>query len=138
MVNINTLADELAEKGKDIESGFLFEVNPIPGEVEVLQIIIEDREEFPVFISTSEEQILCITYLFKEDEVKPEAMDEMNKAMLLTNISMPLSTFGKIDGQYIIYGALSVESGLEEIVHEIEMLSGNVIEAIEAMSDYLK
>ena len=138
MVDINKLADELAKKGKDIESGFLFEVNPIPGEVEVLQIIIEDREELPIFISASEEQVLCITYLFTEDEVKSDSVDEMNRAMLLTNISMPLSAFGKIDGQYVVYGALSVKSDLEDIIHELETLSGNAIEAIEAMSDYLK
>ena len=138
MVDINRLANDLAEQGKDIENSFLFEVNPIPGEVEVLQIIIEDREELPVFISASEEQVLCITYLFKEDEVKSDMVDEMNRAMLSTNISMPLSAFAKIDDQYVVYGALSVKADLEDIVHEIETLSGNAIEAIEAMSDYLK
>ena len=138
MVDMNKLAGELAEKGKDIESGFLFEVNPIPCEVEVLQIIIEDREELPIFVSTSEEQILCITYLFKEGEVKTESFDEMNKAMLLTNISMPLSSFAKIDDQYVIYGALSVNSSLSDVVHELEILSGNAIDAIDAMTNYLK
>ena len=138
MVEITKLADQLTISGKDVESGFLFEVNPIPGEIEVLQIIIEDKEELPIFISVSEEQILCITYLFKEDEVKQDSANEMNSAMLSTNISMPLSAFAKIDDQYVIYGALSVKSDLEDIIHEIEVLSGNAIEAIEAMSDYLK
>lgn len=138
MIDISKLADNLTKSGKDAESGFLFEVNPIPGDIEVLQIIIEDREELPIFISASEEQVLCITYLFKEEEVKPDAIDEMNGAMLSTNISMPLSAFAKIDNQYVIYGALSVKSELEDIVHEIEVLSGNAIEAIEAMSEYLK
>lgn len=138
MVDITKLADQLSETGKNIESGFLFEVNPIPGEVEVLQIVIEDREELPVFISASEEQILCITYLFKDDEVEDSNLNEMHAAMLSTNISMPLSAFSKIDSQYVIYGALSVKSELEDIVHELEVLSGNAIEALEAMSDYLK
>ena len=138
MVEITKLADQLTISGKDVESGFLFEVNPIPGEIEVLQIIIEDKEELPIFISVSEEQILCITYLFKEDEIKQDSVNEMNSAMLSTNISMPLSAFAKIDEQYVIYGALSVKSDLKDIIHEIEVLSGNAIEAIEAMSDYLK
>lgn len=138
MVEISKLADQLTNSGKDIESGFLFDVNPIPGEIEVLQIIIEDREELPIFISVSEEQILCITYLFKEDEVKQDSVNELNSAMLSINISMPLSAFAKIDDQYVIYGALSVKSDLKDIIHEIEVLSGNAIEAIEAMSDYLK
>lgn len=138
MINISNLASELTERGKDIENGFLFEVNPIPGEIEVLQIIIEDTEELPIFISTSEDQVLCITYLFQEGEVKSELINEMNRAMLSTNISMPLSAFAKIGNQYVVYGALSVKSDLDDIVHEIEILSGNAIEAIEAMSEYLK
>jgi uncharacterized protein YjfI (DUF2170 family) len=137
MVDLKTLANQLADKGKGAENGFPFEVNPIPGEVEVLQIIVEDREELPIFVSASEEQILCIAYLFKEEEVKSGTIDEMNKAMLTANISIPLSSFAKIDDQYVIYGALSVNSNLEDIVHEIEVLSSNVLEAIEAMSDYL-
>jgi uncharacterized protein YjfI (DUF2170 family) len=137
MVDLKTLANELAEKGKDAERGFPFEVNPIPGEVEVLQIIVEDREELPIFVSASKEQILCIAYLFKNEEVKAGNVDEMNKAMLAANISIPLSSFALVDDQYVIYGALSVNSSLEDIVHEIEVLSSNTIEAIEAMSDYL-
>ena len=138
MVDISKLAEQLTNNGKGVDNGFIFDVNPIPGEIEVLQIIIEDKEELPVFISVSEEQILCITYLFKDDEVKEDMADEMNKAMLLTNISMPLSAFAKIDNQYVIYGSLSVKSDINDIIHEMEVLSGNAVEAIGAMSDYLK
>lgn len=138
MVDITKLANELVQEGKNTEAGFLFEVNPIPGEVEVLQIIVEDREELPIFVSASDEQILCIAYLFKEDEVKSEMMNEMNQAMLQANIPVPLSSFAKIDDQYVIFGALSVNSSLEDVVHEIDTLSSNTLDAIEAMSAYLK
>jgi uncharacterized protein YjfI (DUF2170 family) len=137
MINVKTLAGELVKRGQDAESDFHFEVNPIPGEVEVLQIVVEDREELPIFVSASEEQVLCIAYLFKGEEIKSGAVDEMNRAMLTANISIPLSAFGKIDDQYVIYGALSAHSNLEDIIHELEVLSNNAIEAIEAMSDYL-
>lgn len=138
MVDLNTLAQQLSEQGDKAERGFPFDVTPIPGEVEVLQITVEDREELPIFISVSEEQILCIAYLFKQEEVKEELCHEMNHAMLRSNISIPLSAFAQIDDQYVIYGALSVNSSLDDLVHEIEVLSSNTIEAIEAMSDYLQ
>ena len=64
-------------------------------------------------------------------------VDEMNKAMLSANISIPLSSFALLEDQYVIYGALSVHSSLQDIVHELEVLSSNTIEAIDAMSDYL-
>ena len=44
-----------------------FEVQPIPGDVEVLQISVEEREELPIYISIAEDEILCISYLFTED-----------------------------------------------------------------------
>jgi uncharacterized protein len=138
MVDLKTLAHQLSEQGKSTESGFPFEVNPIPGEVEVLQIIVEDREELPIFVSVSPDRILCMAYLFKKDEVKPESYNEMAHAMLASNITMPLSAFSIIEDQYIVYGALSVNSSLADIIHEIQMLSSNTLEAIEAMKDYLK
>ncbi len=137
MNELSTLANRLAEKGKESGNGFPFEVNPIPGEVEVLQIVIEDREELPIFISVSEEQILCMSYLFKQDEIKSGKENEINKAMLIANISMPLSAFSLIDDQYVIYGSLSVNSSLDDITHEIEILSDNILESIEAMREYL-
>lgn len=138
MVDINTLANKLSTEGSDSPKSFVFEVNPIPGDVEVLQIIVEDKEELPIFVSTSQEQILCIAYLFKKDEVKADHLDKINSEMLQTNINIPLSAFGLIDDQYVIYGSLSVNSSIDDVVHEIEVLSNNSIDAIEAMSEYLK
>lgn len=137
MVDLKTLANQLVEKGKEEAGSFAFEVSPIPGEVEVLQIIVEDQEELPIFISASDEQVLCIAYLFKEAEVKDGLLDQMNAAMLTANISIPLSAFAKIESQYVIYGALSANSSIDDITHEIEILANNTIEAIEAMSSYL-
>lgn len=137
MVDVTTLAQKLIEQGKDASRGFPFEVTPIPGDVEVLQITIEDKQELPIFVSVSEEQILCIAYLFKTDEVKPDNINDINRVMLSANISIPLSAFGLVGDQYVIYGALSTQSSMEDIVHELEALSSNTIEAIEVMSDYL-
>jgi uncharacterized protein YjfI (DUF2170 family) len=120
-------------EGRDLP----FDVVPIPGDVEVLQILVEDREELPIYISASEEQILCIAYLFEEGEIKPGKKAEMHDTMLKANISVPLSSFGIVEERYVIFGALSVNSSLEDILHEIEMLSSNTLEAIDAMRDFL-
>jgi uncharacterized protein YjfI (DUF2170 family) len=136
MVDITTLT----AAGQNHESGFPFQVEAIStaDDVEVLKVSVEDREELPIFISTSPEQILCIVYLFKQQEVQQEKLAAMNEAMLASNISMPLSSFAYIEDQYVVYGALSVKSSLEDVLHEIEVLSSNAIEAIEALKDYLK
>ncbi|MDX8384033.1 MAG: DUF2170 family protein [Ghiorsea sp.] len=137
MLNLQTLANQLAEQGQDAERGFPFQVNALPGDVEVLQILVEDREELPIFVSASEEQVLCIAYLFKESEVKADMLDEMSSTMLSANISIPLSSFGKIGDQYVVYGALSVSSSIEDVVHELEVLASNMVEALEVMSSFL-
>ncbi|MDA9817841.1 YjfI family protein [Flavobacteriaceae bacterium] len=138
MTNIKDLADKLIKIGEDEKSNFSFQINPIPGEVEVLQILIEDREELPIFISLSLEQILCISYIFKENEIKENLLPQLHESMLIANTPMPLSAFAKIDDQYVIYGAMSINSSIDDIIHEIETLSDNTIDAIETMSDYLK
>jgi len=137
MVEINKLADELSNYEMSDE-GLPFEVQPIPGEVEVLQVLVEGREELPIFISYADREIICMSYLFKKDEVKDAGANEMNGAMLAINIAMPLSSFATVDDQYVVFGALSAESDLKAIVHEIEILSDNTMEAIDSLRDYLK
>ncbi len=141
MVDLKTLATQLSEQGKPITDGITsqlsFEVHPIPGEIEVLQILVEGREELPIYISATKEQILCIAYLFTEDEVKSDMCADLNTAMLTASIAVPLSSFALVEDQYVLYGALAVSSSLDDIIHEILVLSSNVIDAIEVMSDYL-
>ncbi len=139
MVDLGNLAEQLTERGSNAaDSGFFFEVNTIPGDVDVLQVVVEDRDELPIFVSASESQLLCIAYLFREDEVKEDAVADMHRAMLASNVPMPLSSFATIDGQYVVFGALSVNSGIEDIVHELETLASNAVDAIEAMQSFLK
>jgi len=136
MVNPHMLADTLEQKGQQ-EGNLTFSINRLSGENNVLQIIIENREDLPVFLSISEEQILCIAYLFGIKEVKQEYIHEMNQAMLTANINIPLSSFAIVGSQYVLYGSLSVNSSINEIVYEVETLSNNTLESIEAMRDYL-
>ncbi len=137
MTDLNSLAEELAEKGRDLQQGTNFEVTPIPGDVAVFQILVEDQEELPLFLSGSDGQILCIAYLFRKHEVAPDSRDEMNEVMLAANVSMPLSSFALIDDQYVVFGALSAKASIEDVLHEIEVLSSNAIEAIDVLADYL-
>lgn len=138
MTTIQTLARELSILGSKAEVRPQFEVQPIPGEVEVLKITIEDAEELPIFLSIADLQILCISYLWKESEVKEERRVEMLEAMLEMNIPMPLSSFAKIGDQYVVFGALSIKANKEEVLHELEMLSNNAVAVIKEMAEFLK
>ncbi len=120
------------------EEGLSFSAEIIPGEVDVLQVTVQDREEFPIYITTDDSQILCVTHLWQESEVKKELREELLDALLTMNVPMPLSSFSKVGNQYILFGALTSTSSIEDIQYEISVLSENTLDAIEAINDYLK
>lgn len=136
-MNIHKIANHLNALADNSETGLIFDCQPISGEVDVLQVSVIGREELPIFISVTDDQILCITYLWGEEEVKSDRIADMHTAMLEMNIPMPLSSFSKIGDKYVIFGALSINSSFDDIEHEIDVLNSNAIEIIDDMSDYL-
>ena len=136
--NMATL--DLAQRILEIGSfdGFEFDCQPIPGEIELLQVTVSEFEDLPVFVSVTETQILCITYLFAESDLDPAQRSDILEEMLTLNIPMPLSSFAKIDDRYVVFGALAIGSGIEEICHELITLTENCAEALLALEEYLK
>ena len=86
----------------------------------------------------TDNQILCITYLFAESDLDPAQRSDILEEMLTLNIPMPLSSFAKIDDRYVVFGALAIGSGIEEICHELITLTENCAEALLALEEYLK
>ncbi|MBT4837837.1 MAG: DUF2170 family protein [Methylococcales bacterium] len=123
---------------KKINDLFECHAEIIEGEVNILQVIVDDREEFPIYITVDESQILCITHLWHESEVQDGKREELMDALLTMNIPMPLSAFSKVGDQYILFGALSPNSLVDDILHEIDVLSDNTLDAVEASAEYLK
>ena len=131
--------EDLAMQLSNLEdlNGYQLDCQPIPGETDVLQITVGDFDELPSYVSVTDTQILCITYLFTEDEVKADSRTELLEEMLELNIPMPLSSFSRIGDRYVIFGALSINSSIEDIGYEIITLTENAVEAITALEDYL-
>ena len=136
-MNIHTIADHLNSLADNSDTGMSFDCQPISGEVDVLQVTILGREELPIFVSVTDDQILCISYLWGVEEVKPNCIEAMHESMLEMNIPMPLSSFSKIGDKYVIFGALSINSNFNDIEHELAVLNNNALEVIDDMSDYL-
>ena len=132
-------SEDLAVRISDLDNfdGYQLECQPIPGEIDVLQITVGDFDELPTYVSVTDTQILCVTYLFTEDEVKPESRSDMLEEMLELNIPIPLSSFAKIGDRYVIFGSLSNTAGIEDICLEIITLTENAVEAITALEDFL-
>ena len=134
-LSVTQLADTLNKAS--LANGATLTSEIIETELQVLQVLIQDREEFPVYITIDDSQVLCVSYLWREQEIVPEKREALLEALLTLNIPMPLSSFSKIGHQYIIFGALSTRSDTEAVLHEITTLSDNTLDAIELMAEYL-
>lgn len=124
-----------------VKDGFTLDVLPIQengnGDITVLQVIVEGFDELPIFVTATEEQVLCVTNLFTKDEVKAENLDELNAMLLKLTVNVPLSSFGMIDDQYVLFGAMGVSTLVENIAHELVVQAENSLEALEALEQFL-
>ncbi len=134
VMDLNLLRETLAEYTS--ENGYTFQTGAPDGEAG-LEIIVEDRDEFPILVSADEEQTLCLTYLWDEAQVKPDMRTALLTALLEMNVPLPLSSFGKVADRYVIFGALAATASTEDLVAEIETLSDNTLEVIEVVAPYL-
>jgi uncharacterized protein YjfI (DUF2170 family) len=137
MSKLQQLMEQVTQLDEEQRHGLDLEFQLIEGDVDVVEVVVKDREELPIFMTMADDQLLSICYLWGEDEVKPETRAEMMEAMLDMNVPMPLSSFAKIDDKYAVFGAMSLNSSAQDVALEIAMLSENAIDAINTMSDYL-
>jgi len=129
----------LYERLNDIttDDGLTIKATLSVADIEMLRVEIEDREELPVFLTVDDEQLLCVTHLWKEDEIKQERKAELLEVLLTMNLPMPLSAFGKVRDQYILFGALSLRASDEDVIEEISVLSDNTLNALDLVQEYL-
>lgn len=112
----------------------------IDGVEPAVHIVMHEYGDLPIFITASGDQIIVEAVLWALDDVLD--IDRFNEAILRTHKFFPLSTIsldtvGKGLDYYYMFGALSANSLLSNVVLEIEMLAVNVMQATEAYSEFL-
>ncbi|MGB3624168.1 DUF2170 family protein [Ketobacter sp. MCCC 1A13808] len=117
--------------------GHTFNCLPIKGEQEVLQVMVSELDAMPIFITITDTQILCITYLCKQNEIQNGKLADLNQTMLELNVAMPLSSFAIIESYYVVFGAMATSSSFDDICKELVTLSANAYDALEAIEEYL-
>lgn len=120
----------------------------ITGNEPIIHIIMQDYGDLPVFVSVQGEQIIAETVLCTVDEVNDIA--GFNDIVLRTHKFLPLSTLSldtlnfevqkgeteRVDA-YQMFGSVSSQASLGDIVIEITMLCHNVMQALEIYSNFL-
>jgi len=120
------------------EDGSRFSVTATENdEISMLTIIREDIEEFAILATASDSQLLFNVALFDTGQIIDGQISALNKMMLELNMAMPLSSFALTGEYYSIFGAMSVESGANQIQEEIQVLSENIMDALEVCQDFL-
>jgi uncharacterized protein YjfI (DUF2170 family) len=105
---------------------------------EILEVTCSNNDEFSIHVVMTKKQILTVTPLFSADEVPTEKVNELNSLLLRVSPAVPLSSVGLQDNNYILFGAMSVNTTIENIAHELEVQAENTIDVLETISPLLK
>lgn len=115
----------------------------VPNDEPIIYISMQEFGDLPIFMTVQGEQIIVETILCMVDEITN--VYDFNDMVLRTHKYFPLSTISldtltMADGNsydaYQMFGSLSSYTGIDEIVHEIQTLANNVMQALEAYNEY--
>jgi uncharacterized protein len=131
---------EPAAQAAALQLGLLSaELEPLKGTVPVVQVSFNGSgERLPIYVTDAGSQILCISYLFQERDVKSKSRTALLETLLDLNPSVPLSDFGRIGEHYVLVGALSPNSSTDDLALELATLSDNATDALATLKDFLK
>lgn len=100
-----------------------------------ITITLADYGDMQVHIAVSGDQVFVSTLLCAASMIKDRAA--FNDACLRLNPLNPLSNLGlqTVNGEdvYIIFGELSAQSSLANVVEEIEVLADNAVDAAQGL-----
>ncbi len=113
-------------------------LEPLKGDVPVVQVDFPHTERLPIYITNAGAQILCICYLFQESEVKTKSRVALLETLLDLNPSVPLSNFARMGEHFVLLGAISPSCSADDLALEISTLSDNANDALSALAPFLK
>jgi len=109
----------------------------LEGTEPVLQILMHEFGDLPIFLSVGADQIVVSALLWPVDE--QEHQDKFNVFLLKAQKLVPLSNFGitTVAGRdyYELFGELSCKTTLQTVIIELRMLGENAIRAASDLRD---
>lgn len=113
------------------------DVVPVAGEVPVIEIAFPGSERLPIYVTDAGSQLLCISYLWRDAEVRPRLRAKLLETLLDLNPSVPLSSFGRIGEHFVLVGALSPAASAADMALELATLGDNGRDALGALAEFL-
>jgi len=115
----------------------VIEIAPVQGEVPVIEISFPQCERLSIYVTDAQSQLLCISYLWRDSDVKDGRRGELLETLLELNPSVPLSAFGRIGEHFVLVGALGPDATADDMALELATLSDNGRDALATLSDFL-
>ena len=103
----------------------------------ILEVSCSNNDEFPINIVKTETQLLAVTPLFSMNEIKTGQIHNLNEELLFISPVVPLSSLGRQGDNYILFGAMPLDSSFENIIHELEVQAENTLEVLQAIEPLL-
>jgi len=113
------------------------DVVPVAGEIPVIEIAFPGSERLPIYVTDAGSQLLCISYLWRDADVRPRLRAKLLETLLDLNPSVPLSSFGRIGEHFVLVGALSPAASAADMALELATLGDNGRDALTALADFL-
>ncbi|HGB6504285.1 TPA: YjfI family protein, partial [Salmonella enterica subsp. diarizonae serovar 61:z52-z57:-] len=105
-----------------------------------LIIKMNDYGDLPLTVLFTSQQIIIETYICPANTIRDTA--EFNVFLLRNQKVLPLSSVGitrvKQEEYYVTFGALSLNSSLDDVTLEITTLIENALDVVEITQDYLQ
>lgn len=134
LVNLIKAAVPLLKRQVLLDS---IDVTPVAGEVPVIEIAFPASERLPIYVTDAGSQLLCISYLWHDDEVKPRLRARLMETLLDLNPSVPLSSFGRIGSHFVLVGALNPAASPADMALELATLGDNGRDALATLAEFL-
>ena len=129
--------DQLAFRLNDFNGEEGTTCDALVTELDILEVICSNNDEFPIHVTQTDTQILAVTPLFNLSEVQPDKLDELNAIFLRLSPAVPLSSIGLQGETYILFGAMALSTRFEVIAHELEVQAENTIDVLETVEHLL-
>lgn len=113
------------------------DVVPVAGEVPVIEIAFPGSERLPIYVTDAGSQLLCISYLWRDADVRPRLRAKLLETLLDLNPSVPLSSFGRIGEHFVLVGALNPAASAADMALELATLGDNGRDALTALAGFL-
>lgn len=111
---------------------------PVSSDVPVLEVSFPNSERLPIYVTDAGAQVLCICYLWRDQDILPERRSALLETLLDLNPSVPLSSFGRIGAHHVLFGSINPAASSADLALELATLSENAVDALATLAEYLR